>query len=128
MPILEESQNFTALAGSNLFKEKPSHLIEGSLTPRDAVTSRLRESFDAIFNGGKSKRQSDLKIGIDKLADAKNVQLREKANVMRERELLARKVVLIERLCQHLGHRSVDDGTDNGTRRHSCLCQRSEIV
>ena len=73
--IIGRDQNFTALARSN---------FDGSLTPRDAVTSRSREGLNAISNGGKSKRQSDLKNGIvavDKLADATNVQLRKKANV-----------------------------------------------
>ena len=47
-----------------------------------------------------------LEIGIeavDKLADAKNVELFERMNMMTEKELLVRKTVR-ERLCQHLGN------------------------
>ena len=79
----------------------------------------------------KSKRQSDLKNGFEavgKLADAKNVILFWRTDVISERELLARKTVLFERRCQYLDHRSVDNGINDGTRRHSCLCQRFEIA
>ena len=88
---------------------KLSSMIEEGLTPRDAVASMLKENFGAIFNGDGYSEEwqveaakrglANLKIGIeavDKLADAKNVELFEKMHVMSERELLARKQVLLQ--------------------------------
>jgi len=88
---------------------KLSSMIEEGLTPRDAVASMLRENFGAIFNGDGYSQEwqveaakrglPNLKNGIeavDKLADAKNVELFERMNVMSERELLARKTVLLD--------------------------------
>ena len=88
---------------------KLSSMIEEGLTPRDAVASMLKENFGAIFNGNGYSQEwqveaakrglPNLKNGIeavDKLADAKNVELFERMNVMSERELLARKTVLLD--------------------------------
>merc|ERR1712136_4424 len=94
---------------------KLSSMIEEGLTPRDAVASMLKENFGAIFNGDGYSEEwqveaakrglANLKIGIeavDKLADAKNVELFEKMHVMSERELLARKEVLLQAYAKDL--------------------------
>ena len=87
-------------------------MIEQSPTPRDAVTSRLKENFGAIFNG-------------DGFRSGKSDGPLRKTDVLNEKELLARVTVLIGRLCQY---QSDGDGTDDEGSRHSCICIKSEIA
>jgi len=88
---------------------KLSSMIEEGMTPRDAVATMLKENFDSIFNGdgyseewqAEAARRGlpNYKTGIeavDHLTDAKNVELFEKMKVMSERELVARKAVLLK--------------------------------
>jgi glutamine synthetase len=88
---------------------KISDLIEGGKSPRDAVALILKDAFPAIFNGdGYSEEWQveaarrglpNLKIGIqavDKLTDAKNVELFSKHKVLSKAEVEARKATLLE--------------------------------
>ena len=107
---------------------KLSSMIEQSLTPRDAVTSRLKENVGAIFQWRWfSKRESDLKKW-HRGCRCRGSGTLCKTDVLSEKELLARVTVLIGSLCQHLDHQSVGDGTDDGGSRHSCVCHKSEFV
>jgi len=89
---------------------KISELIEGGKSARDAVATILKDSSAAIFNGDgyseewhqeaeKKRGLLNLKIGIqavDKLTDAKNVELFGKHKVFSKAEVEARQATLFE--------------------------------